>query len=113
MLKRISLLLLIAASFGLMAQGPLVIENNVVTEEKEDNTKKICPNKSECQNVYNKKCKCYCSHECGPREKRADEDNPVYVENDPYGNYCYCKPWDQENVNRCMKKPTANQTKNK
>ncbi len=47
---------------------------------------------------------CYCSGICGFRDRRPD-DNPVYVENDPYGNYCYCKPWDLEKYEeRCKLK---------
>jgi hypothetical protein len=37
--------------------------------------------------------KCYCSGICAVRDVTS-EDNPVYVENDPNGNYYYCKQWD-------------------
>jgi hypothetical protein len=57
-------------------------------------TKPICGrNREAC--LYDENCLCYCSHICGFREKTS-EDNPVYVPNDPYGIFCYCKPWDKE-----------------
>jgi hypothetical protein len=59
-------------------------------------------NKQACQDKANP-CKCYCSEQCAPRDKK-EKDNPVYVENDPYGNYCYCQQWDKDNfVERCAK----------
>jgi hypothetical protein len=63
----------------------------------------ICPTKRTCVDKNNA-CKCWCSHKCGPRDKEP-EDSPVYVNDDKYGNYCYCKPWDLENVGRCNLKP--------
>lgn len=62
----------------------------------------ICPTKQTCKDKGNA-CQCWCSHKCGPRDKEED-DNPVYVNDDPYGNYCYCKQWDLDNVGRCQVK---------
>ncbi|MBI2774868.1 hypothetical protein HYX58_02590 [Candidatus Dependentiae bacterium] len=39
---------------------------------------------------------CYCSQKGDFRQRHAD-DNPVYVENDPNGVFCYCKQWDLDN----------------
>lgn len=61
----------------------------------------IAPTKGTCNmDPKNRKWKCWCSHLCGPREKE-EGDNPVYVNDDKYGNYCYCKQWDLDNVSRC------------
>ncbi len=62
----------------------------------------ICPTKKTCLDKGNN-CKCWCSHKCGPRDKEAD-DKPVYDNNDPNGNFCYCKQWDMDNVGRCSAK---------
>ncbi len=44
---------------------------------------------------------CYCSGICDVRDV-TPKDNPVYVENDPNGHYCYCKQWDIDNYEeRC------------
>lgn len=40
-------------------------------------------------------CYCWCSQICNWRKKTA-EDHPVYIENDPFGKFCYCKQWDYE-----------------
>ena len=41
-----------------------------------------------------KDCKyCYCAFQ-GDLRKRTDKDNPVYIENDPLGHYCYCQQRD-------------------
>lgn len=53
--------------------------------------------KSEAE--YRASNKCYCSGICGFRDRRPD-DNPVYVENDPNGNYYYCKQWDIDNYEK-------------
>ena len=50
-----------------------------------------CTTKEACLNDPN--CYCWCSQKCGWRKKTA-EDHPVYIENDPYGKFCYCKQWD-------------------
>lgn len=63
----------------------------------------LCKTAQECADLTNS-CNCYCSRKCGPRAKQAD-DKPVFVANDPYGNYCYCKQWDLDNVNRCIADP--------
>lgn len=63
----------------------------------------ICPTQQNCKNLNNP-CKCYCSHKCGPRDKKAD-DRPIWIENDPEGNFCYCKQWDLDNYKkRCAVK---------
>ncbi len=40
---------------------------------------------------------CYCS-EKGDYRKREASDTPIFVPNDPYGKYCYCKQWDLDNA---------------
>ncbi len=50
-----------------------------------------CASKEACLNDPN--CQCWCSQKCGWR-KKTPEDHPVYIENDPYGKFCYCKQWD-------------------
>lgn len=52
-----------------------------------------CTTRESC--LKNKKCQCYCSGIGGFRDK-VKEDEPVYIENDPNGVHCYCKPWDLE-----------------
>lgn len=47
--------------------------------------------KEACLNDPN--CLCWCSQLCNWR-KKGPNDHPVYIENDPYGKYCYCKQWD-------------------
>jgi hypothetical protein len=61
--------------------------------------KKACRDKNNC--LHNKTCACYCSRKCGFRDKEED-DKPVYVKDDPNGFYCYCKPWDRDNVGFCL-----------
>lgn len=81
------------------------------------NAKEVCGNdKAACQNLSNS-CKCYCSDGCGPREKKRgdhpDPDKPVFVEDDPNGNYCYCKQRDLDNYkpNQCKVKDAARKAK--
>lgn len=66
--------------------------------------KSICSTKKSCKDLNNR-CVCYCSHLCGPREKK-DDDKPVWVKHDPNGHHCYCKRWDLKNydANRCAQK---------
>jgi hypothetical protein len=52
-----------------------------------------CPSKEACLN--DPECLCWCSQLCGWR-KKTPEDHPIYVENDPYGKFCYCKQWDYD-----------------
>lgn len=62
-----------------------------------------CNTPAKCSDLNNA-CQCYCSRKCGPRNK-TPEDKPVWVENDPYGNFCYCKQWDLDNFKvRCLEK---------
>lgn len=63
----------------------------------------ICPTKGQCSDLTNP-CKCYCSHECDPRDKKPEEDSPVFVADDPDGKYCYCKQWDLDNFYLCKSK---------
>ncbi len=59
-----------------------------------------CASKEACLNDHN--CLCWCSQICGWRKKQVD-DRPYYVENDPYGKFCYCKKWDYEHyVANCI-----------
>jgi hypothetical protein len=53
--------------------------------------KQPCVSKEACLNDPN--CLCWCSQICNWR-KKTPEDHPVYIENDPYGKFCYCKQWD-------------------
>lgn len=47
-----------------------------------------CSNEQSC--VTDPSCLCYYSGICEFRAKKAD-DAPVFVPNDPAGNYYYCK----------------------
>jgi hypothetical protein len=68
----------------------------------------MCSNKQDCKNPDNS-CQCFCSGICAPRDKE-EKDSPIYVENDPEGHYCYCKPWDMETYyERCADKLNDNQ----
>ena len=59
-------------------------------------TKNVCGrNKEDCLN--NENCQCYCAFKGAPRDKKPD-DKPIYIENDPYGHYCYCKQRDLDKV---------------
>lgn len=72
-------------------------------------TQKVCgKDKVACKNTVKQPCKCYCSDGCGPRQPKSDDD-PQYIEDDPNGNYCYCKPRDVENYepNQCRVKDAA------
>lgn len=62
-----------------------------------------CTRKQCCEDPNSTK-QCYCSQICGWRD-RVPADEPVFVENDPNGKGCYCKPWDRDNFNkRCKRK---------
>jgi hypothetical protein len=79
-------------NFCIALLSALTITAYAVTDAK----KTVCgANKKNCKDLRNS-CQCYCSKKCGPRDKKPD-DKPVYVENDPAGNYCYCKQWDLDN----------------
>lgn len=52
-----------------------------------------CATKEACLNDPN--CLCWCSQICNWRQK-TENDHPVYIENDPYGKFCYCKQWDYD-----------------
>lgn len=59
----------------------------------------ICGTKESCEK--NPDCRCYCSRKCDYRDKE-ENDEPVYVKNDPYKKYCYCNAWDRDAyVERC------------
>lgn len=64
----------------------------------------VCMSKQECTD-HNNSCQCYCARVCGMREKKSN-DRPVFVPDDPYGNYCYCKQWDLDHVNACALQET-------
>jgi hypothetical protein len=61
--------------------------------------------KSRCQTaetcLNDPHCQCWCSQKCGFRKKEAS-DNPVYINDDSNGKFCYCKQWDIDNYeNNC------------
>lgn len=61
--------------------------------------KEFCyQDKQRCEDK-NDGCQCYCGFKPGPRDKTPD-DTLIYVENDPFGNYCYCKQRDIDEVVR-------------
>jgi hypothetical protein len=60
-----------------------------------------CKLESSC--VNDKSCQCWCSVECGWRDK-TPADNPIWIENDPNGKHCYCKQWDLDHYeDNCIK----------
>lgn len=71
-----------------------------------------CKSKEACLNDPN--CYCWCSQECNWR-KKTPSDKPVYIENDPYGKFCYCKQWDYDHYedncinNKNVKQPPGAQ----
>lgn len=66
-----------------------------------------CSTPNACSDLNNG-CTCFCSHICEQRDKKPDEDNPIFVADDPEGHYCYCKPWDLENYEaNCKLKNTV------
>gem|GEM_PF-1948739 len=92
MVKKILFLL---TTVGLLGCGELLLAKKAAAKKEN-----ICgKNKKSC--LEDKNCLCYCSRKCGPREKQSD-DAPVYVENDPNGKYCYCKPWDRDKFEEQM-----------
>lgn len=94
--KKISLFCMLLA---LCACGK--VENKVVIVP--------CPSKEACLTDPN--CHCWCSQLCGFRKKTA-EDNPIYVENDPYEKYCYCKQWDFDHYeDNCINHKNVQQPK--
>lgn len=84
-MKKLGLLLSMCVVFGMQQ-----------VEAKKKKAAKICTTEQSCVNDTN--CQCYCSVGCGFRDKNKN-DRPIYVENDPNGKHCYCKPWDYENYN--------------
>ena len=68
-----------------------------------------CATKEACLNDPN--CLCWCSQICNWRKKTPD-DHPVYIENDPYGKFCYCKQWDFDHYkDNCLDKKDVMQPK--
>lgn len=68
-----------------------------------------CATKEACLNDPN--CHCWCSQSCSWRKKTA-EDHPVYIEDDPYGKYCYCKQWDFDHYkDNCIERKNVKQPK--
>jgi len=68
------------------------------------NKRKPCHTKKDC---YKKStCKCYCA-EKGDFRKKTDNDEPVYVTDDPNGIYCYCKQWDLDNYPGPVERPKS------
>lgn len=60
---------------------------------KQEKTQPRCPCVSQESCLNDPDCLCWCSQICGWR-KKTPEDHPVFIENDPYGKFCYCKQWD-------------------
>lgn len=69
----------------------LTFHFNLNSKDKNDN-KYLANSPGNCFDL-SKKYLCYCSAGCAPRDKHKN-DNPVWLENDPKGNKCYCQPWD-------------------
>lgn len=85
MLKNYIVLLLVSITLPLVA------------EKKSQNRTPRTP--AQCRDS---RYQCYCSRICEWRDK-GEDDEPVWVENDPAGIHCYCKPWDRDNYNkRCL-----------
>ncbi len=63
-----------------------------------------CVNREACETDPD--CLCYSSDECTFRKKNQSTDHPVFIDDDPYGNYCYCNRRDYENFqkNQCKLK---------
>jgi len=79
----------------------LVAGLSCAAAQAKDQKPALCPTENPCRDLNNS-CTCYCSRECGPRDKKKEEDEPVFVPDDPHGHYCYCKQWDKDEFeNRC------------
>jgi hypothetical protein len=59
----------------------------------------ICPSREMCEQRNNGLCKCYCAYERNAREWKEDDEG-IFVENDPRGHYCYCKQRDLDKARR-------------
>ena len=81
--------------FSFICAAMLISFTSMNSIEKE---KPRCLDKKSCLN--DKKCQCYCSVKCGPRDKTS-EDSPIWIENDPYGHHCYCRQRDVDLVKQC------------
>lgn len=69
-----------------------------------------CVSKEQCLNDPN--CLCWCSQVCNWR-KKTSSDHPIYIENDPYGKFCYCKQWDFDHYeDNCIHKRNIKQPPN-
>lgn len=98
MLKGILLLLTVFFTFNLCA-----VENGKNPKAPP------CVTKESCINDPN--CFCWCSQICNWRKKEKD-DRPVYIENDPYGKFCYCKQWDYDHYkDNCIEGKNVQQSK--
>lgn len=52
------------------------------------------PAKSQGACLNDPNSQCWCSRKCGYRNKEKT-DNPIFIENDDNGKFCYCKQWDR------------------
>jgi hypothetical protein len=87
LLKRIDNVNIIKTSFFVS----LVLIMSACGSGMQEKSLPPCNSKESC--LKNPDCLCWCSQKCGWR-KKTPADHPVYIENDPYGKFCYCKQWD-------------------
>ena len=86
--------MMMSLAFNASAADPVQNKAPEVTSPTSPQNKPSpCASKEACLNDPN--CLCWCSQICNWRKKTAD-DHPFYVENDPYGKFCYCKQWDYD-----------------
>jgi hypothetical protein len=90
---------MITRKYVVIALCSLLVLVSLDARRKEKNMAPACgKNEVACKDLKNP-CKCYCGFKPGPRDKVAD-DKPIFIEDDPEKNYCYCKERDIKEVNR-------------
>lgn len=76
-----------------------VIFSLQASRHKRKNSAPACGKDEVACKDLNNSCRCFCAFKPGPRDKAAD-DKPIFIENDPEGNHCYCKERDIKEINR-------------
>ena len=88
MKRIISLVLLFLSTVGILSLEQLVARAYSNRQVQVSN----CEGKEDC--LTNPNCLCWCAFKPGWRNKIKGQDDPQYIENDPYGHHCYCAPRD-------------------
>lgn len=85
----------------------MIVSLSIFANEKTETRIPCGASKEACLNDPN--CYCWCSQICNWR-KKTESDHPVYIANDPYGKFCYCKQWDYDHYeDNCINKKNVKQ----